>query len=244
MEKCDYITKGYNNSDDFEELITVNFLAKNRAAISLENCINQYYKINDIAQKIIVIEATDDKLYNKKVRRLATMMARALDKNDVETLRNIKHKYAQIPEYNIAKSLLNEKCKKVWDVINNKNIFLKVPKEGMQVLGITNLPTLDYLLSDTLNFFEKGNTDITTKVIKSILKNKNLSYKIEDIHKYLKFKVKNSKISLNTKTYEYLIKTHNYTTAQLIELGADKSQLKKLKSLKLLMNDLKCAFAG
>ena len=89
-------------------------------------------------------------------------------------------------EFVKAKDFLNKKCKEVWDVFENKNTKLNLPYEAMKTLGITNQPSLETLLADSLKYYEKDNGSTTVDVILSILANENINYTFDDVYEYLK----------------------------------------------------------
>lgn len=239
MENCHHFSKSKQNIEVKGNLITVNFMVDKAVCTTLENSIKKYYQINEIAKKIVTFDVTNDGLANKKVRELAIELAKAVDKNDVQKIKELKILYANSKEFRLAKALLDENCKKVWDVLNKSNKYVSIPKEGMIALGISNEPGLDYLLADTLKFFEKQDNNITSKIIESILANDNLSYTIEDVHKYLRNKCKNEGMKLAVSTLQYFIKKHDYNSKKLLDLGIDKSQLRRVYSLELFINDVK-----
>lgn len=164
----------------------------------------------------------DDELYNKLQRAITKELASALDRNSVKDIKYLKEKYGHLEEFSVAKSFLNRKCKEIWNVYKPLN---KIPKEAMKALGITNIPTLDVLL-DTAIKFENDKSEILPSVIDSVLKNVNMDYRIEDIHKYLRQMYIKRKYKCNSKTAQYLIKEHNYTQEQLCDLGAGKVVIK------------------
>lgn len=65
---------------------------------------------------------------------------------------------------------MDKKCKEIWDVFEFKKIKLKIPHAAMKSLGITNQPTLEFLLGDSIHLFEKDNGNSTANIISSILK--------------------------------------------------------------------------
>lgn len=170
---------------------------------------------------------SDENLYDNLERAITSELAQALDKNSIERIKYLKNKYGHLKEFKNAKEFLNIKCKEIWNVYDEiKNL----PKEAMKCLGITNQPDLDFILNDSLKYYEKDNSDTTSYIISSTLKNKNLSYTMDDIHKYLK----KSNCKFNYKTVQYLIKEQNYTKEKLSDLGVEKDTLNlALKSLPL-----------
>lgn len=170
-------------------------------------------------------------LPDKAAREIAKKLARAIDKNAVEEIKNLKTLYGSKKEFLTAKNFLNEKCKQVWDV-SDKN--LKPPIEALKTLGITNKPTLDFLLGNCVKYFEKDGGRTTVQAISSILSNRNLDYTIQDIHKYLAEMHLKEKCEYNHQTIKYLIVSQNYDNRKLEELGVEKSVLDDiLRSLPL-----------
>lgn len=173
----------------------------------------------------------NDNLYDKLERAITQELALALDNNSVEKIKHLKKKYGHLKEFKSAKEFLNKKCKEIWNVYENVQ---KLPKEAMKCLGITNQPDLDFILGDSLKYYEKDNSDTTSYIISATLRNNNLSYTMDDIHKYMKEMSKKSKCRYNFKTVRYLISEQNYTKEQLADLGADKDTVETaLKSLPL-----------
>lgn len=195
---------------------------------TLTACVQYFNKINDVENDLSKVYigfnniVINDELSNKKVREIALELAKAIDKNDTNTVKALKNKYAETKEFAQAKSFLNKKCKEVWDIYESKNIMLKAPYEAMKALGITNRPSLDILLADAIKYYEKNNTSTTATIIANILKNKNLSYTIQDIHTYLQKVYEKENIKLNINTISYLISEQNYNSEQLSKLGIDK----------------------
>lgn len=169
----------------------------------------------------------DESLYDNLERAITTELAQALDKNSVERIKYLKDKYGHLKEFKKAKEFLNKKCKEVWNVYENTQ---NLPKDAMKCLGITNQPDLDFILGNSLKFYEKDNSDTTSYIISSTLKNENLSYTMEDIHNYLK----KSNCKFNLKTVQYLIREQNYTKEKLADLGVNKEDIENaLKRLTL-----------
>ena len=187
--------------------------------------------INDIQEvytESFVGFTTNVELANKKLRQIAQKLARAIDNDSVQEIKNLKNEYGNTPEFNKAQKLLNQNCKTVWNVFEIKDE--KIPTKAMKALGITNIPNLDFLLGNSIKYFEKDNCQTTSRTIESILNNKNMNYTIKDIHNYLISK----KLKLNFNTVKYLIEKHKYTRKQLQELNVNKSIIKEaLKDLTL-----------
>ena len=55
----------------------------------------------------------------------------------------------------------------------------------MKTLGITNLPSLEFMLDESVRFYENDGGSTTVDIIRSILTNKNLDYTFEDIYEFL-----------------------------------------------------------
>ena len=174
---------------------------------------------------------SDDNLYDSIERAITTELAQAIDNNSVEKIKHLKNKYGHLKEFKNAKEFLNKKCKEVWNVYEKNT---KIPQEALKCLGITNQPDLDFIFGNSLKYYEKDNSEIISYIISSTLKNENLSYSMNDIHKYLKEMNKKSKYKCNFKTVQYLIKEQNYTKEQLADLGIIKEDIKKaIKELTL-----------
>lgn len=170
-------------------------------------------------------------LYNPLERTIAQKLARAIDKNSPFEIKKLKKEYGNLKEFSDAKKFLNKKCKEVWNVYEP---IKNVPYAAMKALGITNEPELEFLLGSSIKYYEQDNSDTTSYIISSILKNKNLSYTMEKIHSYLKDKHIKNGCKYNLKTVEYLISEQNYNREQLEELGADTKIISQaLKNLPL-----------
>ena len=216
------------SSKHCENLGTDFYKVKNSEQKTLSSCVcHSSLNINNPYCALFA----DENLYDNLERAITTELALALDSNFVERIKYLKNKYGHLKEFKSAKEFLNKKCKEVWNVYENpKNL----PKEAMKCLGITNQPDLDFILGNSLKYYEKDDSDTTSYIISATLKNENLSYTIDDIHKYLKEMNKKSKCKYNFKTILYLIKEQNYTKEKLADLGADKNTVETaLKSLPL-----------
>ncbi len=193
-----------------------------RKSFSSFICTSNYLKNNPYCAFF-----NDENLYDTQERTITTELAQALDNNSVEKIKYLKNKYGHLKEFKKAKEFLNKKCKEIWNVYENTQ---NLPKDAMKCLGITNQPDLDFILGDSLKFYEKDNSDTTSYIISSTLKNENLSYTMEDIHKYLK----KSNCKFNFKTVQYLIREQYYTKDKLMDLGINKSDIENaLKRLTL-----------
>ena len=165
-----------------------------------------------------------------KMYRIAQKLATAVDKNNIDEIKELKALYGDSKDFAKAKKLLNDKCKEVWSVYLPSN----APKEAMKALGITNQPDLDFILGNSIRHFEKDDGDTTSFIIAKTLNNKNMNYTIEDIHEYLVRMNKKEKCNYNFKTVSYLISQHNYDDIKLKELGIDDITIAKaLETLKI-----------
>lgn len=162
----------------------------------------------------------DENLYDKLERAIIKELASAVDENDVQKVKYLKNKYGKLNEFKNAKDFLNEKSKQIWNVYEPvKNL----PKEAMKALGITNQPDLDFILENTLKYYEKDNSQTTAYIISSTLKNPNLSYSMDDIHQYMKNMNIKQNCKYNFETVKYLISEQNYTKEKLFDLGIEKN---------------------
>ncbi len=165
-----------------------------------------------------------DLLYDPTIRKITLELACAIDENSELKVKKLKEKYGELKEFAISKKILDEKCKEVWNVyvpIDN------VPKSAMKVLGITNCPDLDFLLKDCIKIYEKENSEATKYAIAAILKNKNIPYSINDIHRYLESMHKKYGIKYNFLTVSYLISQHSYNYSKLKSVGVKFDTIKK-----------------
>lgn len=182
----------------------------------------------------------NDDLSDKLTCKIATDLAKAIDKNDVQEVKKIKEKYQNTKEFAKAKDFLNKKCKEVWDVFENKNTKLNPPYAAMKVLGITNQPTLEILLADSLKYYEKDNGSTTVDIILSILANENIHYTFEDIYEYLKKNNKKEKYKYNLITVSYLASKLEYDELRLESLGIEQNIIKKLFKSLSIKDKIKC----
>ena len=184
---------------------------------------------------------TYDELFDSQTRSIAQELAQAINQNSVEQVKNLKYKYADCKEFIKAKKFLDKKCKAVWDVFAAD--ILTVPSEAMKSLGITNQPSLEFLLGDSIKYFEKTNGSMTAQIIEKILNNKNLSYEMSDIHRYLSDMYKRENIQYNSNTAIFLITKQSYDKQKLSELGiSEKTALKSIsptQKIKYLLKGLK-----
>lgn len=170
--------------------------------------------------------SSNDDLKDRKVRIIAQELAKAVDKNSVDTVKSLKKEYGECQEFVQAKKFLDKKCKEIWNVYDSK--LVTVPNEAMKALGISNKPSLDFLLGDSVRYFERDNGATTVILIKSILNNKNLDYTAGDIFDYLISMHKKEKCQYNIKTAKYLIESLNLSCNDLKELGYQKETIKKV----------------
>lgn len=173
----------------------------------------------------------NDELSDKKVYQIAKELAQAIDKNSVVDIKRLKYQYASTKEFARAKEFLNKKCKQVWDVFENKSEKIKIPKDAMKSLGISNKPTLEFLLDESIKFYEKDNGSTTVDIICSILKNPNIDYTFEEIFEYLSKKHTKEKCKYNLITVKYLAQKLDYDSEKLNSVGADKTILKRVFNL-------------
>lgn len=166
----------------------------------------------------------NDELLDSITRAIAKELADAVEKNSVARVKELKFKYGNLQEFVTAKNFLNRKCKDVYNVFEKPDT---VPQEAMKSLGITNQPSLDFLLGDSMRYFEKNNGITTVQIIKSILNNRNLKYTIEDINNYLYYIYKKENCKCNSNTAQYLVAEHKYTKQMLLNLGLSDNEVQK-----------------
>ncbi len=181
----------------------------------------------------------NDELADKKVYELAKKLSEAIDKNSVIEIKRLKYEYGHTEEFAKAKEFLNKKCKKVWDVFENKHFKLKIPQQAMKALGITNRPSLEYLLADSLKYFEKDNGSTTVDIIKSVIENPNIDYSFDEIFDYLKTMHKTEKCQYNFVTVKYIADKLNYDRKALEQIGVDKKCLSKIFKTLSFKNKMK-----
>ena len=193
-------------SVDIEHNITDGILSEDSAPASvgfnggesLVSCVN-YFTKNPYGLCL------NSELPDKKAINLAVKLAIAIDKNSASEVKLLKAQYGSTKEFAYAKEFLNRKSKQVWDVFNNRNKKIAVPRESMNMLGITNMPSLEFMLGDSLKLYESDGSSPTVEIIRSILTNKNLNYTFDDIYNYLIFAHKKYCCEYNLKTVTYLI---------------------------------------
>ena len=219
---CDILDKIFSDENIINGVFELSCL-KNEQEKTLASHIRYAESFSEFGTLII-----NDELSNKKTYEIALKLAKAIDKNSVIEVKKIKYEYGKTKDFAIAKEFLNKKCKEVWNIYENKNHNLKIPKDAMKTLGITNKPTLEFLLSDCLNFYEKDNGSTTVDIINSILKNKNLDYNFDDIYKYLVDYYKKKRDKYNFITAQFLAKNLDYDREKLGLLGIDKDLFDKI----------------
>lgn len=210
------------------------------AHISYLNKANAYR--TGISSICVGAVSINDDLSDKLTCKIATELACAIDKNEVLEVKRIKEKYKDTKEFVKAKDFLNRKCKEVWDVFEAKNTKLNIPYEAMKALGITNQPSLETLLSDSLKYYEKDNGSTTVDVILSILSNENINYSFEDIYEYLKKNNKKEKYKYNLITVSYLATKLEYDEMRLGDLGIEQSIVKRLFKSLSVKEKINCVF--
>lgn len=184
----------------------------------------------------------NDDLSDKLTCKIATELANAIDKNDVAKIKQLKQQYQDTKEFVKAKDFLNKKCKEVWDVFENKNTKLNLPYEAMKTLGITNQPSLETLLADSLKYYEKDNGSTTVDVILSILANENINYTFDDVYEYLRKNNKKEKYKYNLITVSYLATKLEYDEMRLSDLGIEQNIVKKLFKSLSVKEKIMCIF--
>lgn len=221
-----------NNEDTL--LPVIDFSVKKSGKLKNLSAAVQYFcKINDIENELTGVYFGFDnivlntELSNSEVRYIAQELAAAVDSNSVLKIKELKKIYGHKKEFADAKKFLNQKCKEVWNVFDSKNTDLKFPYEAMKSLGITNQPELEFLLGDSVRFYEKDGGKTTGDIISSVLNNKHLSYSMKDIHIYLKTLHEKENCKYNLKTISYLITKQSYGEIQLQELGIGKDDIRK-----------------
>lgn len=201
---------------------------KNNQKKTLTECVKYLSKLNDIERDLtgnfafnnIII---NDELSDKKVRYLVYELACAIDKNSVEKVKALKKEYGNLKEFLTAKKFLDKNCKDIWNVFEFKDKVLKIPKEAMKALGISNVPALDVILGNSVRYYEQDGGSSTAVIISNILKNHNLGYSMDDIHLYLKTVSQKEQLKYNSKTVKYLISEQEYNAKKLYELNVQKS---------------------
>lgn len=223
----------------------------------LNDCVNESYdlveenyscskslssKVNYIEFDLTGFSFLNNELSNKTTYKIAKELANAIDKNSVSETKLLKEKYGNTKEFCVAKDYLNKKCKEVWDVFDNKNQKLNPPKDAMKILGITNIPSLDFLLADSVKYYQKSNDSTTVNIIKSIITNPNLDYSFADVYKYLKQKHMKEKCNYNFITVKFLASELDYNQYMLTYVGVDKNLMKEIYKSFSFISKLKYFF--
>lgn len=195
---------------------TSNGLAKSeKNTKSLASSVNSF-KTNPFGVLIL-----DCDLPDRKAMDIALKLAYAIDRDSVNDIKYLKSKYGAEKEFVSAKEYLNKKAKQVWDVFENRNKKINVPTKSMKALGITNLPSLAFMLDESVKYYEKDGSSTTVDIIRSILTNKNLNYTFDEIFEYLISAHKKYCVEYNLKTVTYLIQWVDCDVKKLSKLGID-----------------------
>lgn len=195
---------------------------------TLTSGINYIEKINPYGNSNLGLLQIEENLRDEKIRTLIYELANAVDKNSVSEIKNLKKLYGTSKEFAKAKSFLNDKCKEVWNVFDNKKTKLQLPHAAMQALGITNQPDLSFLLDNSLKHFEKQNSAATVDIIKSVLNNVNIEYSFEDIAKYLKNAHQKRNFEYNPRTVEFLAVSVNFKKKKLDYMEISPKQINNI----------------
>ena len=186
----------------------------------------------------------DCDLPDRKAMNIALKLAYAIDRDSVNDIRYLKSKYGSEKEFISAKEYLNRKAKQVWDVFENRNKKINVPQKSMKALGITNLPSLSFMLDESVKYYEKDGGSTTVDIIRSILTNKNLSYTFDDIYEYLFSAHKKYCVEYNLKTVTYLIQWLDCDVKKLSALGIEDKTIKMALESFSFKAKLKYLFKG
>ncbi len=181
------------------------------ATCNLESHLNPFY--NNDSGKLLF----DENLSDKKVYEIVKDIETAIKDDSESKIKELKKKYCDSSEFSKAREFFDKNAQKIWNVYD-KNLS-DVPKNVLKCLGISNKPDLDFLLKNSILYFEKDGGKTTSEIIDGILKNKNLDYSIYDIHNYLSKMHKKHKCKYNIQTVKYLISCQNYDYKMLSELG-------------------------
>lgn len=186
----------------------------------------------------------DCDLPDRKAMDIAVKLALAIDKNSPEEIRFLKAQYGSNKEFASAKEYLDKKSKQVWDVFSSRDTKMRVPREAMKALGVTNLPSLDFMLGDSVRLFESDGSSTTVDIIRSVLTNKNLNYTFDDVYDYLLFAHKKYCCFYNLKTVTYLIEWLDCDVEKLNALGVDNKTITKALESFSFIAKLKYLFKG
>lgn len=238
------VLAAHNNCDIFDEVfssgenIPSEFVKIDKCSASLAASVSSF-STNPFGVLIL-----DCDLPDRKAMDIALKLAYAIDKDNVNDIRYLKSKYGSQKEFCAAREYLNCKAKEVWDVFENRNKKIDVPQKSMKALGITNLPSLEFMLGESVKFFEKDGGSTTVDIMRSILTNKNLSYTFDDIYDYLLSAHKKHCVEYNLKTVTYLISWLDCDVEKLSALGIDdKTIMRALESFSFKAK-LKYLFKG
>ena len=224
------VESGFITFNEFESI--------NKPKASLASSVSSF-RANPYGELIL-----DCDLPDRKAMDIAVKLAMAIDKNSVNDIKYLKAKYGSEKEFCVAKEYLDRKAKQVWDVFQDKNTKISVPREAMKSLGITNLPSLEFMLGDSIKFFESDGGSTTVEIIRFILSNKNLNYTFDDIYSYLLLAHKKYCSSFNLKTVNYLIQWLDCDVEKLMALGIDKKTIMTALQEFSFMTKLKYLFKG
>lgn len=221
---CNIFNEIFSN----EENMTNTFVKNTNNCASLASSVSSF-RTNPFGALIF-----DCDLPDRKAMDIAVKLAVAIDKDSVNDVKYLKNKYGAEKEFSSAKEYLNRKAKEVWDVFENRDKCISVPRNSMKALGITNLPSLEFMLGDSVKYFESDGGTTTVDIIRSILTNKNLYYTIDDIYDYLLSAHKKYCCDYNLKTVTYLITILDCDVKKLSALGIeDKTIMTALQSFSL-----------
>lgn len=231
---CDIFDEIFSN----QENVSCTFAQNARPTASLATSISSF-RVNPFGVLIL-----DCDLPDRKAMDIAVKLAIAIDKDSVNDVKYLKLKYGNEKEFKAAKEYLNRKAKEVWNVFENRNTKINVPKNSMKTLGITNLPSLEFMLGESVRFYENDGGSTTVDIIRSILKNKNFDYTFEDIYRYLLFAHKKYCCDYNLKTVTYLISWLDCDVEKLSALGIEKKTIMMALEAFPFMTRLKYLFKG
>lgn len=234
QKDCDIFDEIFSN----QENVSCAFVQNNKPTASLAASVSSF-RTNPFGVLVL-----DCDLPDKKAMEIAVKLAKAIDKDSVNDIKYLKSKYGAEKEFKAAKEYLNRKAKEVWDVFENRNKKITVPKNSMKTLGITNLPSLEFMLSESVRFYENDGGSTTVDIIRSILTNKNLDYTFEDIYEFLLSAHKKYCCDYNLKTVTYLISWLDCDVKKLSALGIEKRTIMMALEEFPFMTKLKYLFKG
>lgn len=227
--------------DIFDEL-----LSENRTNCFANFPCRSTKKIKSLASKIYYFDIKgnsfllNSELTDRKTCQIAMALAKAIDNNSVSEIKRLKFEYGDSKEFLQAKNYLNTKCKEVWDVFADKGKRFAIPKEAMKALGITNQPTLEFLLGDSIKYYEKDNGTTTVDIILSILANENLSYTLEDIYSFLQKSYQKGESKFNLITVSYLASRLDYNYEKLAKIGVENKLYRQILVKLPIKEKLRC----